>query len=167
MEAAKQAIGNMSPKSVAALKALKKETENTKTALKLTAIIYLKLAKKKVVEKCDWAETKSAIMREDFISTIKNAKAEDLGEKVTNIIKKEISNPANKWDIARIKGAFKEVGLLAEWIESTVACADINNQMEPLKQEIAKLNAQKDKVVNEFNEIAKEKEMLEKSIEQL
>ena len=167
MEAAKQAIGNMSPKSVAALKALKKETENTKTALKLTAIIYLKLAKKKVVEKCDWAETKSAIMKEDFISTIKNAKAEDLGEKVTNIIKKEISNPANKWDIERIKGAFKEVGLLAEWIESTVACADINNQMEPLKQEIANLNAQKDKVVNEFNEIAKEKEMLEKSIEQL
>ena len=167
MEAAKQAIGNMSPKSVAALKALKKETENTKTALKLTAIIYLKLAKKKVVEKCDWAETKNAIMREDFISTIKNAKAEDLGEKVTNIIKKEISNPANKWDIAKIKGAFKEVGLLAEWIESTVACADINNQMEPLKQEIAALNAQKDKVVNEFNEIAKEKEMLEKSIEQL
>jgi dynein heavy chain 1 len=157
----------MSPKSVAALKALKKETENTKTALKLTAIIYLKLAKKKVVEKCDWAETKSAIMKEDFISTIKNAKAEDLGEKVTNIIKKEISNPANKWDIDRIKGAFKEVGLLAEWIESTVACADINNQMEPLKQEIAKLNDQKDKVVNEFNEIAKEKEMLEKSIEQL
>ena len=167
MEAAKQAIGNMSPKSVAALKALKKETENTKTALKLTAIIYLKLAKKKVVEKCDWAETKSAIMREDFISTIKNAKAEDLGERVTNIIKKEIKDPANKWDIDRIKGAFKEVGLLAEWIESTVACADINNQMEPLKKEISKLNAEKDKVVNEYNEIAKEKETLEKRIEQL
>ena len=167
MEAAKQAIGNMSPKSVAALKALKKETENTKTALKLTAIIYLKLAKKKVVEKCDWAETKSAIMKEDFIATIKNAKAEDLGEKVTNIIKKEIKDPANKWDIDRIKGAFKEVGLLAEWIESTVACADINNQMEPMKKEIASLNAQKDKVVNEFNEIAKEKEILEKNIEQL
>ena len=47
MEAAKAAIGNMSPKSVAALKALKKETENTRTALKLSAIIYLKVAKKK------------------------------------------------------------------------------------------------------------------------
>jgi len=167
MEAAKQAIGNMSPKSVAALKALKKETENTKTALKLTAIIYLKLAKKKVVEKCDWAETKNAIMREDFISTIKNAKAEDLGEKVTNIIKKEIKDPNNKWDIERIKGAFKEVGLLAEWIQSTVECAEINNQMEPMKKEIAELNKKKDAVVKEFEQILKAKEEIEKSIEQL
>ena len=167
MEAAKQAIGNMSPKSVAALKALKKETENTKTALKLTAIIYLKLAKKKVVEKCDWAETKNAIMKEDFIATIKNAKAEDLGEKVTNIIKKEIKDPNNKWDIDRIKGAFKEVGLLAEWIQSTVECAEINNQMEPMKKEIAELNKKKDAVVNEFNQILKAKEEIEKSIEQL
>ena len=167
MEAAKQAIGNMSPKSVAALKALKKETENTKTALKLTAIIYLKLAKKKVVEKCDWAETKNAIMKEDFIATIKNAKAEDLGEKVTNIIKKEIKDPNNKWDIERIKGAFKEVGLLAEWIQSTVECAEINNQMEPMKKEIAELNKKKDAVVKEFEQILKAKEEIEKSIEQL
>ena len=83
MEAAKQAIGNMSKKSVAALRALNKETENTRTALRLTAIIYYKLAKKKIKEKIEWKETKDAIMKEDFISTIKNAKAEDLGPKVT------------------------------------------------------------------------------------
>ena len=39
-------------------------------------------------------------MKEDFIPTIKNTKAEDLGEKVTNIIKKEIKDPANHWNIA-------------------------------------------------------------------
>jgi len=49
MEAAKAAIGNMSPKSVAALKGLRKETENTRTALKLTAIIYLSVSQKKIV----------------------------------------------------------------------------------------------------------------------
>ena len=167
MEAAKKAIGNMSPKSVAALKALKKETENTRTALKLTAIIYLKVAKKKVVEKVEWAEIKNAIMKEDFISTIKNTKAEDLGDKVTNIINKEIKDPKNHWNIAQITSAFKEVGLLAEWIESTVACAHISNQMEPMKQEIKELNEQKEKVEKEFEEIEKEKDRLEKSIEQL
>ena len=167
MEAAKKAIGNMSPKSVAALKALKKETENTRTALKLTAIIYLKVAKKKVVEKVEWAEIKNAIMKEDFISTIKNTKAEDLGDKVTNIINKEIKDPKNHWNIAQITSAFKEVGLLAEWIESTVACAHISNQMEPMKQEIKTLNEQKAKVEKEFEEIEKEKDRLEKSIEQL
>ena len=162
MEAAKKAIGNMSPKSVAALKALKKETENTRTALKLTAIIDLKVAKKKIVEKVDWAEIKNAIMKEDFISTIKNTKAEDLGDKVTNIINKEIKDPANHWNIEKITNAFKEVGLLAEWIESTVACAHISNEMEPMKQEIKTLNEQKEKVEKEFNEIEKEKDMLEK-----
>ena len=167
MEAAKQAIGNMSKKSVAALRALNKETENTRTALRLTAIIYYKLAKKKIKEKIEWKETKDAIMKEDFISTIKNAKAEDLGPKVTELIQNEIKKPENNWNIDKIKKAFLEVGLLAEWIESTVACANINNQMEPLKKQIADLNAQKDKVVNEYNEIAKEKEILENNIEQL
>ena len=167
MEAAKQAIGNMSSKSVSALRALQKENPNTKTALKLTAIIYIKLSKKQVVEKLDWKQIKDCIIKQDFITTIKNAKAEDLGPKVTNLIQKEINDPENKWNIDSIKRAFKEVGLLAEWIESTVACANINNQMEPLKKEIADLNAQKDKVVNEYDVIAKEIEALEKNIEQL
>lgn len=101
-------------------------------------------------------------MKEDFISTIKNTKAEDLGDKVTNIINKEIKDPKNQWNIAKITSAFKEVGLLAEWIESTVACAHISNQMEPLKQEIKTLNEQKEKVEKEFEEIEKEKDRLEK-----
>ena len=167
MEAAKQAIGNMSKKSVAALRALNKEMEKTKVPLRLTAIIYKKLAEKKIVENINWEEIKKCIKKDDFISTIKNAKAEELGTKVTSIIQKEINDPANKWDIEATKRAFLEVGLLAEWIESTIACADINNQMEPLKNEIAQLNAQKDKVVAEFDEISKEKEKLEKNIEQL
>ena len=167
MEAAKQAIGNMSKKSIATLRAMKKETENTRVALKLIGIIYKKLAQHKEVEKIDFDETKKCIMREDFISTIKNAKAEDLGPKVTNYIQNEMKNPQNNWNIEKIKGGFLEVGLLAEWIESTVACANINNQMEPLKKQIAELNAQKDQVEKEYEVIAKEKEMLEKNIEQL
>ena len=167
MEAAKAAIGNMSPKSVAALKGLRKETENTRTALKLTAIIYLSVSQKKVVSTIDWNGIRSCIMKEDFISTIKNMRAEDLGEKVTEIIKKEINNPANHWDINTISSAFKEVGLLAEWIQSTVECSSINNQMEPLKNEIKGLAVQAEKLENEYNTIAKEIQDLETNIAQL
>ena len=167
MEAAKQAIGNIDKKKVAALKALKTVKDYLKVPLKLAAIIYMKFAKKKMVEKMEWDEIKNCIIKEDFISTIKNVKAEELGAKLTSFIQKEINNPDNEWDLDKIRKGFLETGLLAEWIEATVACANINNQMEPLKKEIAGLNAEKDKVVNEFNEIAKEKEMLEKSIQQL
>jgi dynein heavy chain 1 len=167
MEAAKQAIGNIDKKKVAALKALKTVKDYLKVPLKLAAIIYMKFAKKKMVEKMEWDEIKNCIIKEDFISTIKNVKAEELGAKLTSFIQKEINNPDNEWDLDKIRKGFLEAGLLAEWIEATVACANINNQMEPLKKEIAGLNAEKDKVVNEFNEIAKEKEMLEKSIQQL
>ena len=64
-------------------------------------------------------------------------------------------------------GAFKEVGLLAEWIQSTVECSNISNKMEPMKKEIAGLAAQKDKIEGEYNVIAKEIEELEKNIGQL
>ena len=167
MEAAKAAIGNMSPKSVAALKGLRKETENTRTALKLTAIIYLAVSQKKIVSTIDWNGIRSCIMKEDFISTIKNMRAEDLNEKVTDIIKKEMYNPANHWDINTISSAFKEVGLLAEWIQSTVECSSINNQMEPLKNEIKGLASQAEKLENEYNTIAKEIQDLEANIAQL
>ena len=98
-------------------------------------------------------------MKDDFVSTIKNTKAEDFGDKVTNIIKKEIENPENGWDINIITSAYKEVGLIANWIESTVMCAEITNQMEPMKKEIRDLNAKK-----ESTEEEEEKEM-EREIE--
>ena len=165
MEAAKQAIGNMSKKNIATLKSLKVVKNTLKLPLRLIAMIYIFLTKKIIKEKLDWDEIKNCIFKEDFISTIKNTKAENLGPKLTNLIQKEIS--ATDWDIDKIKSGFLEVGLLAEWLESTVACANINNQMEPLKKEIADLNAEKDKVVAEYDEIAKEIETLEKNIEQL
>ena len=165
MEAAKQAIGNMSKKNIATLKSLKVVKNTLKLPLRLIAMIYIFLTKKIIKEKLDWDEIKNCIFKEDFISTIKNTKAENLGPKLTNLIQKEIS--ATDWDIDKIKSGFLEVGLLAEWLESTVACANINNQMEPLKKEIADLNAKKDKVVADYDEIAKEIETLEKNIEQL
>ena len=165
MEAAKQAIGNMSKKNIATLKSLKVVKNTLKLPLRLIAMIYIFLTKKIIKEKLDWDEIKNCIFKEDFISTIKNTKAENLGPKLTNLIQKEIS--ATDWDIDKIKSGFLEVGLLAEWLESTVACANINNQMEPLKKEIADLNAEKDKVVADYDEIAKEIETLEKNIEQL
>jgi dynein heavy chain 1 len=165
MEAAKQAVGNMSKKNFATLKSLKKVGDTIKFPLKLIAMIYTKLTGKTPKEKMEWDEIKNCLIKEDFISTIKNAKIESLGPKLTNMIHKEITE--NEWSIDKIKNAFFEAGLLAEWIESTIACANINNQMEPLKKEIAGLNAQKDKVVAEYDEIAKEKEILEKNIEQL
>ena len=165
MEAAKQAVGNMSKKNFATLKSLKKVGDTIKFPLKLIAMIYTKLTGKTPKEKMEWDEIKNCLIKEDFISTIKNAKIESLGPKLTNMIHKEITE--NEWSIDKIKNAFFEAGLLAEWIESTIACANINNQMEPLKKEIAGLNAEKDKVVAEYDEIAKEKEILEKNIEQL
>ena len=168
MEAAKQAIGNMDKKSIANLRAVKILTDKNKhieLPLKLVAIIYCKLKEKKVLVDLTWENTRKVIMKEDFISTIKNAKVEDLGATVTNRIQDEIKK--NGMDIEKIKKSFLEAGLIADWIESTIACANINNQMEPLKKQIAELNAQKDKVVEEFNEITKEKEELEKNIVEL
>ena len=166
MEKAKKAIGNISQKSIAALKALRVENPTLSLPLKLSAIIYNKISKKKSPDKWDWNEIKSTISKQDFISIIKNAKAEDLGDNVTNMILNEIKNK-EKWDINKITNAFKEVGLIAEWIESTVMCAQISNQMEPMKNEIKELNAKKEVIEKEFDEIKKEKEQLEQSIIEL
>ena len=71
-------LNNINKKSVAQLKSLKIENRKTSTALILSEIIYYKISKNKIMEKCDLNETKNSIMKEDFISTIKNAKAENI-----------------------------------------------------------------------------------------
>ena len=151
-EEAKNAINNMSKKSIAALKALKKESDKTKLPLKLSAIIYNKVSKKKIMKTCDWNETRAAIIKPDFFSTIKNMNIEDLGKETINIIKQEINNPYNNWDIERIKQAFEEVGLLAEWIESIVMYSDIKDIIDKKK-----------KSKTEKTEIKEKKEKKEKS----
>ena len=167
MEAARAAIGNLTPKSVAVLKGLKKETENTRTPLKLSAILYSYCSSKKVISKMEWPEIRTCILKEDFIMIIKNMKAEELSDKVTEIVKKEMADPKNHWDIKKITSGFYEVGLLAEYIQSSIECADINNQMEPMKNEIANLNKQKGEVEEEFKKIIAEIDDLEKNIAQL
>ena len=56
MEAAKQAIGNMSKKNIATLKSLKVVKDTLKLPLRLIAIIYIFLTKKTIKEKIDWDE---------------------------------------------------------------------------------------------------------------
>ena len=58
---------------------------------------------------------------------------EDLGDDVINIIKKEIKEPLNGWNVARIKSAFLELGLFAELIESIVNYDEISKKMKLLK----------------------------------
>ena len=152
MEEARNTINNLSKKSIAALKALNRETENTRTPLRLAAIIYYKVALKKIKVKCEWEDVKNAISKENFIDTIKNAKPEDLGDKVVNIIEKEIKDPMNHWNIGRIKSAFTEVGILAEFVESLITVAKLSNKSH---QSSKKLEELKDKKSDNSNEIKK------------
>ena len=156
MEKARNSICNMSTKSIAALRALKTETNNTKIPLKLAAIIYYKVASKKIKEKCDWNDTKNAISKENFIDKIKNAKPEDLGDKVINIIEKEIKDPDNNWNINRIKKAFTEVGIIAEFIESLFTVAILSNKSLQLSKKPEELKEKKEKEDDKSNEIKKE-----------
>lgn len=168
MKAANEKIAKLPASSLAALKGLKKETENTRTALKLSAIFYIFGSTKKIQSKLEWADVRNCILKEDYISVLtKRIKPENLNDAFTQLIQKEIDNPKNNWNIPNIKSAFAEVGLIAEWIEAIVQCSHIMNNMEPLKNEIAKLNTQKEEIEGEYKILEAEVVELEKNIAQL
>ncbi len=103
----------------------------------------------------DYATAYACVKKPDFKNVIKGIKPDDLGEDIVNVIQKEINNKET-WNLANFKRVYQEVELIANWIEATIACGKISNSMEPMKNEIAALEAEQTKLKEELDHIYKE-----------
>ena len=157
----------LSRKIISSLKSIKKEKDNNSIAitLKLAAIIYLKLSKNLEIEKIEWEEVKNCIKKNDFISIISIANYENLGNNIINIIIKLKENPTNDWNIYKTKETSKEIGLLAEFIESIII--DYNNKIENKEREnnIQKLKLEYEESIVKINNIENEINLIKNDTE--
>ena len=160
-------VSEISQQSIEEFKNIKKEADNINITitLELSAIIYIKLFKNKVLEKIDWKETKNYIIKPDFISTIKNATSENLGPKLIGILLNLIKNNIKNWNLEKIKESSNEIGMLAEFIESLIIYD--KNQYNKLFLEKEKTENKIDLEIKEYNRIITKKSKIETYTEQL
>jgi len=70
-----------------------------------------------------------------------------------------------EWDIGKINQASKAAGPLAEWVSSQVKYATILDMVQPLRDEIAGLEAEGNELVKESERLTNLIDTLEKNID--
>ncbi|XP_044127627.1 cytoplasmic dynein 1 heavy chain 1 isoform X1 [Bufo gargarizans] len=86
----------------------------------------------------DWKQIRSIIMRENFIPTIVNFSAEEISDAIREKMKKNyLSNPSYNYEI--VNRASLACGPMVKWAIAQLNYADMLKRVEPLRNELQKL----------------------------
>ncbi|XP_063804701.1 cytoplasmic dynein 1 heavy chain 1 [Pseudophryne corroboree] len=86
----------------------------------------------------DWKQIRSIIMRENFIPTIVNFSAEEISDSIREKMKKNyLSNPSYNYEI--VNRASLACGPMVKWAIAQLNYADMLKRVEPLRNELQKL----------------------------
>uniref|UniRef100_A0A1A8G9X4 Cytoplasmic dynein 1 heavy chain 1 n=2 Tax=Nothobranchius TaxID=28779 RepID=A0A1A8G9X4_9TELE len=86
----------------------------------------------------DWKQIRSIIMRENFIPTIVNFSAEEISDSIREKMKKNyLSNPSYNYD--QVNRASLACGPMVKWAIAQLNYADMLKRVEPLRNELQKL----------------------------
>ena len=144
---AKDAVSNIKQANLVEMRSLKNPPFHVKFTLEAVLSTILKKFKQ-----WEWKEVREEISKNTFITTVMNFNVDDLPAKVKENIKNTYIN-SNDWDVDRIYKASQAAGPLAMWVESQLKYADILKNIEPLRNEVAILNAEQQKLVTESNNL--------------
>uniref|UniRef100_A0A8D3DL88 Dynein cytoplasmic 1 heavy chain 1 n=1 Tax=Scophthalmus maximus TaxID=52904 RepID=A0A8D3DL88_SCOMX len=86
----------------------------------------------------DWKQIRSITMRENFIPTIVNFSAEEISDSIRDKMKKNyLSNPGYNYD--QVNRASLACGPMVKWAIAQLNYADMLKRVEPLRNELQKL----------------------------
>ncbi|XP_069493861.1 cytoplasmic dynein 1 heavy chain 1 [Ambystoma mexicanum] len=86
----------------------------------------------------DWKQIRSIIMRENFIPTIVNFSAEEISDAIREKMKKNyMSNPSYNYEL--VNRASLACGPMVKWAIAQLNYADMLKRVEPLRNELQKL----------------------------
>ncbi|XP_018619664.2 cytoplasmic dynein 1 heavy chain 1 isoform X1 [Scleropages formosus] len=86
----------------------------------------------------DWKQIRSIIMRENFIPTIVNFSADEISDSIREKMKKNyISNPSYNYE--QVNRASLACGPMVKWAIAQLNYADMLKRVEPLRNELQKL----------------------------
>eukprot|EP01091_Cochliopodium_minus_P010435 TRINITY_DN2760_c1_g1_i1.p1 TRINITY_DN2760_c1_g1~~TRINITY_DN2760_c1_g1_i1.p1 ORF type:complete len:4604 (+),score=1553.39 TRINITY_DN2760_c1_g1_i1:76-13887(+) len=111
----------------------------------------------------NWEAVKKVLIEKDFITSIVNFDSNKISEQLRNELdKKYLSNP--EFNFENAQRASKACGPLVKWIRAQVEYTRILNRVQPLKEEVERLeNAAKD-VKEQFSQEKKKIDELEEKI---
>ena len=114
----------------------------------------------------EWTDVRKLLAKADFIPSIINFDADNLSEKQLKQIKEKYLDGNPDLNAESVTRSSKACGPLYTWAESQIKYSSIYNSIQPLREEVDRLEGEADKAKESKEVIEKEVEELEKSIGQ-
>ncbi|CAM9277136.1 unnamed protein product, partial [Phaeothamnion confervicola] len=112
-----------------------------------------------------WTDVQKVIRRADFIATVVNFDADSLSDKLISDVEAVLAAGGGAdLDFESVNRASKACGPLFQWVKSQLAFSRIALRVQPLRDEVARLQAESDRLASEKQGIDSEVDALEASI---
>lgn len=112
----------------------------------------------------DWKNVKSFLNKDDFIQTIRNFKTENINQERRNLMEKYLNN--ENFTPEKIARGSAACVPLVKWVRAHVGYNDILTKIDPLKQELAGLEKEKEIKETQANNLQNSINELETKIEE-
>lgn len=143
---AEEAVKNIPKKNFDELKAMSNPPALVRTAIEAVAILIINEGDKSVT----WEDARKIVKNQDFLNKVLYFDKKSLNAQTSSYIKKRIAN--SDWDVERINKASRAAGPLAKWVESVITFINISETVQPLENEIQKLQEETQVAEAQYNE---------------
>ena len=147
---ARDSVKGIKKKDLDEVRNLARPPINVKLTLECVAIM---LGEKKT----EWADVKKLLAKKDFIPSILEFDVDNLTSRQTQIVREKYLDGNDDLSVEKVTRSSKACGPLYQWAESQIKYSTIYNSIQPLREEVEKLE-QDAKVAND------EKERLEAEV---
>lgn len=110
--------------------------------------------------KTEWGEIRKILSKSDFIPSIINFDANTLSQKQIEIVQKKYMDGNDGLSVESVTRSSKACGPLYKWAESQIKFSAVYNRVQPLREEVEKLEEQafgakteKERIDNEVNDL--------------
>ncbi|KAI4840996.1 dynein heavy chain [Plasmodium brasilianum] len=143
---AEEAVKNIPKKNFDELRAMANPPILVRNAVEAVAILIMNEGDKSVT----WEDARKIMKGQDFINKVLYLDKKTVKSQTSAQIKKRISN--SDWDVERINKASRAAGPLAKWVESVITFLNILETVQPLENEIEKLQEETKIAGDQYNE---------------
>ncbi|GAW79183.1 hypothetical protein PGO_021530 [Plasmodium gonderi] len=143
---AEEAVKNIPKKNFDELRAMANPPILVRNAVEAVAILIMNEGDKSVT----WEDARKIMKGQDFINKVLYLDKKMVKPQTSAQIKKRISH--SDWDVERINKASRAAGPLAKWVESVITFLTILETVQPLENEIEKLQEETRIAEDQYNE---------------
>ncbi|SBS80798.1 dynein heavy chain, putative [Plasmodium ovale] len=143
---AEEAVKNIPKKNFDELRAMANPPILVRNAVEAVAILIMNEGDKNVT----WEDARKIMKGQDFINKVLYLDKKMVKSQTSAQIKKRLNN--SDWDVERINKASRAAGPLAKWVESVITFLTILETVQPLENEIEKLQEETKIAEDQYNE---------------